>query len=679
MAMKDLTDWGSNLFGQASTALAPAAGAVTATASSAFRTAANAASSGASAVRSSFKENLGGFVGASHSFRDASGNERVVTEVALIAEGGFGAVQRVRDQRGGGKEYALKKIRCMEGLTVASSLAAAKREAEVLSDIPPHPSIIRCYGFVIDPVPGGGQVVKILLELCTGGHLLEYMDNKNGKLGAREMLEPFAQVVDAVRHLHAQRPPIQHRDLKVENVLQDGSGQWKLCDFGSCSTERVPAKELSRERFLNLQEDIDKTVTMLYRPPEMADISMNAMKGYAIGEAVDLWMLGCILYTLAFYRHPFQDNASPMAIMNARYFIPEDHQFARSTKLCGLIHWLLAADPNDRPTATKLVEVLRNLGKTQYEELFAMFPAGVQEKIQRLEKLFRARKPSSGNAGEAELDLAAVAAKVQSASKAKSAASETPKAASKAASAESPEFDLRFALAGQGEAASPSKSAGRPAPEQRERRSSGAAKSNGVAPRAAPAGPAVDLLELDPVQGAKSVPPATAGFDDLLGFNSEPAAAPAAATPPARGGGSAVSPVNDFADFASFTAVSTPSTPSGAVGTPANANLLAGADWSADFSAFGAPAPAAAPVAAAPWQAPAAAAPWQSAPAGAPGKAAAAPAPAVSAIKPAAPSAGDGGLFWSDFDAFSPAAPAPAAAPKAAPAAASTSVNLLDF
>lgn len=37
-----------------------------------------------------------------------------------------------------------------------------------------------------------------------------------------------------------------------------------------------------------------------------------------------------------------------MAITNAKYFIPKDHPMARSVKLCGLVHWLLSADPRDR-------------------------------------------------------------------------------------------------------------------------------------------------------------------------------------------------------------------------------------------------------------------------------------------------------------------------------------------
>jgi len=39
----------------------------------------------------------------------------------------------------------------------------------------------------------------------------------------------------------------------------------------------------------------------MYRPPEMADLFLR----YDVGEKADIWMLGCVLYTLCFFIHPF--------------------------------------------------------------------------------------------------------------------------------------------------------------------------------------------------------------------------------------------------------------------------------------------------------------------------------------------------------------------------------------
>merc|ERR1711969_137120 len=97
------------------------------------------------------------------------------------------------------------------------------------------------------PHRNGGTEHLVVMEWCAGGHLLDLVNARAkhaAPLGERELLALFAQVLAAVGHLHAQRPPIQHRDLKLENLLllqraqaggMSGAGQTvKLCDFGSC-------------------------------------------------------------------------------------------------------------------------------------------------------------------------------------------------------------------------------------------------------------------------------------------------------------------------------------------------------------------------------------------------------------------------------------------------------------
>lgn len=61
----------------------------------------------------------------------------------------------------------------------------------------------------------------------------------------------------------------------------------------------------------------------MYRAPEMVDTWSN----FTIGPAVDIWALGCILYTLCFMRHPFED-AAKLRILNANYSIPSDSKYS---------------------------------------------------------------------------------------------------------------------------------------------------------------------------------------------------------------------------------------------------------------------------------------------------------------------------------------------------------------
>ena len=75
--------------------------------------------------------------------------------------------------------------------------------------------------------------------------------------------------------------------------------------------------------------------------------------GHVIDEKADVWALGCLLYTLAFQRHPF-DTESPLQILNSRWDFPP--KSTRSAELHGLVITALTPDPAKRPTVFELTE-----------------------------------------------------------------------------------------------------------------------------------------------------------------------------------------------------------------------------------------------------------------------------------------------------------------------------------
>jgi len=97
-----------------------------------------------------------------------------------------------------------------------------------------HPNIVELHDYT-SMTEDGGKYVIILMELCPDGHLLDLLERNAGKLKEQTIINVLAQIVKGICYMHSQTPPVAHRDIKIENILLKGK-EWKLCDFGSCSS-----------------------------------------------------------------------------------------------------------------------------------------------------------------------------------------------------------------------------------------------------------------------------------------------------------------------------------------------------------------------------------------------------------------------------------------------------------
>ncbi|KAL9255865.1 putative serine/threonine-protein kinase [Drosera capensis] len=197
----------------------------------------------------------------------------------VIAEGGFSSVYSARDLVNPSKQYALKHMICNDG----ESLDLVMKEISVLKSLKGHPNVVTLEAHTIFDM-GRTKEAMLLMEFCDKS-LVNVLESRGaGYYDEKQVLTIFRDVCNAVFAMHCQSPPIAHRDLKAENLLLGSDWLWKLCDFGSTSTNH---KSFEKPEEMGLEEDnIRKHTTPAYRAPEMWDLFRRDV----ISEKVDIWV-----------------------------------------------------------------------------------------------------------------------------------------------------------------------------------------------------------------------------------------------------------------------------------------------------------------------------------------------------------------------------------------------------
>ncbi|KAK4285547.1 hypothetical protein QN277_002233 [Acacia crassicarpa] len=267
------------------------------------------------------------------------GNLKINVQKA-IAEGGFSCVYLARDCAHMSKQFALKHIICND----EESLGLVKKEISVMKSLKGHPNIVTLHAHTIFDM-GRTKEAFLVMEFCEKS-LVQVLESRGaGYFDEQRVLLIFRDICNAVFAMHCQSPPIAHRDLKAENLLLTSDGLWKLCDFGSTSTNH---KRFEKPEEMGIEEDnIRKYTTPAYRAPEMWDLFLREV----INEKVDIWALGCLLFRICYFRSAF-DGESKLQVLNGNYRIPDLPKY--SSSIVDLIRDMLQARPDDRPDITQV-------------------------------------------------------------------------------------------------------------------------------------------------------------------------------------------------------------------------------------------------------------------------------------------------------------------------------------
>lgn len=190
-----------------------------------------------------------------------------------------------------GEQFALKRI----NIQTKEIKNVIQQEVKVWKTINGHPNIVK---FIDVSQDLQTNKVSILSELCSSGSLFDLIVKYNGKMSEGQILHIMIDICKGLSHMHSKG--IAHRDIKVENVLLENK-VFKLCDFGSASTNILDYNNIKSDQINDVFEKFEKYTTMMYRPPEMIDQYLK----YRVDTKADIWMLGCVLFSLCFGFHPF--------------------------------------------------------------------------------------------------------------------------------------------------------------------------------------------------------------------------------------------------------------------------------------------------------------------------------------------------------------------------------------
>jgi len=193
----------------------------------------------------------------------------------LLGQGGMGAVYQATDRKFG-NAIAVKETFYSD----AHLRQAFSQEARLLNGLR-HPALP-----VVMDYFGAGEKQFLVMQYIPGKDLEQLLEerkaNNQGAFMPSQVMQWADQLLDALEYLHAQQPPIVHRDIKPQNLKLTPRGEVILLDFGLAKGILANAPKASQ--------------SIRGYTPHYA--SLEQIRGAGTDERSDIYSLGATLYHL---------------------------------------------------------------------------------------------------------------------------------------------------------------------------------------------------------------------------------------------------------------------------------------------------------------------------------------------------------------------------------------------
>jgi serine/threonine protein kinase len=227
------------------------------------------------------------------------------------------------------------------------------KELELMTSLS-HPNIVECFGIV----PQGRMLPLAVMERmhCS---LREYIKATTAPLPHSTFFRFCLHISAAMEYLHAQEPPIFHRDLKSHNVLltEGSTPTAKIADFGVAKGAGENNSTMIKGSFLWLAPESISTDHLETR-------ELGKMDAFAF--AVVMWEL--LERKLPWHWEANQIKVCMRVVKGERLPRPACVAPARFDPLWRLIEQSWAQDPAARPTFAQISTELRSLDNDTFWE-----------------------------------------------------------------------------------------------------------------------------------------------------------------------------------------------------------------------------------------------------------------------------------------------------------------------